>query len=1438
MFGFFKTLGHTSLRKRSSPRRRASHRPVFDQLGGSGAPLSHKHRAHLEVEALEERAMPSILFTPQLGAETAATGGQVAGNVAPGVPMYTIFLGPYWSTASGRSYANVIQNSLTPLFTNSGYLDGLRQYGVTQRAYVPANVTNEVFNYDDPGPAVSDRAVQYFVRNAIMNQGLPQPASGMPEGMYFVFTAPGVTSSTNPDATGYHDHTSGPNGDLLYAWISTASGSNVDYVTNIVSHELVEALTDPSVGSGWEVITPPFVVSNDVELCDNEAQSYSYRVNGYLAQSYWSQQDSAYRVNDGNFQKFTVSGGQLIINGDQFVTNDIITIDLNNAGGVSVNLNGEIASFDNGVISSIVVNTRGGTNTVSVKNEAAGVPLTINASASDSIHIGSGGSVQGIQAPVTIYGSPSVVLDDASDGAARSVIVNSDNSITGLAPATISFQNSVASLTINAGFGGNTFNVHNTPAANTTINTASGDTVNVYSTTANLSINGHGPSTVDVGTFSSLAAINGTISVSASTGAVSLFVDDRGDTSSRIFSLTDTTLSWGTGASVQWTAQTFASGGVNYVGIYGSGAAAGSTYNVSNTPHLFQSTYLNTGPGSDTVNVNGTGGELDVYNPAGQDYVYVGNGTLAGINGLVNVYGNGSTYLYVQDGNDSTVRTATMSAYALTGLSAGTIEWSPTPNATNGVTSLIIAGPSAGSTYNVNNTPNLYFSTSLDTGAGGDTVNVNGTTGSLYVYNGGGQDSVNVGNGTLAAINALVDAYGPGSTYLYVKDGSDATTHTATLTSSSLTGLSTGTILWTPSATATGGVTFVDIFGPSAGSTYNINNTPSIYNSTLLNTGSGSDTVNVNGTSGMLNVNNAGGQDYVSVGNGTLAAINAQVDVFGLGSTYLYVKDGSDAATHAATLTSSSLTGLSTGTILWTPTASSTGGVTYLYITGSSVGSTYNVNNTSSLYYYTVLSTGTGSDTVNINGTTGTLYVSNGGGQDLVSVGNGTLAGINGQVNVNGYGSTYLYIKDGNDTTTRNAFLGSTALTGLSTGTIQWTRTTSSTGGVTYMQIYGTSVASTYNINNTPSLYYYTYLNTGTGSDTVNVNVTTGSLYIVNGGGQDSVNVGNGTLTAIQGLVYPFGSGTIAMTVNDANDATGRNATLTNNQLTGLAPATISYGSDVATLVINAGTGNDTLGVTSTSAGTQVTFNGGAGSDTLAGANITNAWNITGTNAGNLNGTVAFSAVEKLTGGSGVDTFRFTTAASQVFTVNGGGAPAGQGDWLDYSAYPAFVAVNLSTGQATGVTGTGTLSNIRNVFGSNFGNSLIGNAQGNILIGGNGADTINGGSGRNLLIGGRGNDSITGGGAGAGDILIGGYTSYDQALNEAALMSILAEWQSADSYATRISALRGGAYPLALGSTVLDDGGTDRLYGFGSANWFFKGSNATILGYQIGEVIN
>jgi hypothetical protein len=246
------------------------------------------------------------------------------------------------------------------------------------------------------------------------------------------------------------------------------------------------------------------------------------------------------------------------------------------------------------------------------------------------------------------------------------------------------------------------------------------------------------------------------------------------------------------------------------------------------------------------------------------------------------------------------------------------------------------------------------------------------------------------------------------------------------------------------------------------------------------------------------------------------------------------------------------------------------------------------------------------------------------------------------------------------------------------------------------------------------------------------------------------------------------------------------------------------------------------------------------------------------TTAGTPGHYLILGAVWNLTGGPAGDTFQFQHANGADGRVKGVLDGGGPGAWLDYSQNVNPVTVNLTpgtgspppgqpaTGLATGVAGG--VRNIQNVIGSLMANNtLTGNTQSlvsGILIGGNGHDLLTAGLGRSILVAEGGTSTLIGGGA--DDILIGGYTDYDhrqtalQAVNEAAWMAILAEWQRTDrTYSQRLHDLRvGGAGTLngtatliwGLHGTVHDSGAADVLQGdatgmAGDLDWFFVGQH-------------
>jgi hypothetical protein len=486
---------------------------------------------------------------------------------------------------------------------------------------------------------------------------------------------------------------------------------------------------------------------------------------------------------------------------------------------------------------------------------------------------------------------------------------------------------------------------------------------------------------------------------------------------------------------------------------------------------------------------------------------------------------------------------------------------------------------------------------------------------------------------------------------------------------------------------------------------------------------------------------------------------------------------------------------------------------------------------------------GTGGNTFSVQSTqAGTAPTVNaGGGNDTVNLGStaNKLDTLQGPVAVNGQaGSDTLNLNDQGQTAGQGYTLTSTTVARPGMGTVTFgtvENLTLSTGGGNDTVTLGL-----------PILTAATTINGGGGSNTlVGPNATnTWTIGAANAG-----TVGKVTFASFQNLVGGTGNDTFKFTGASPSVAgtIGGGAGVNKLDYSGYTGGAVSVNlQTLAASLINGGAAGGFSGIGALAGNTNA-------GNMLTAANTANTWSLTGADAGKLN-SFSFTGIGNLVGGTGLDVFAFKTTSAKVTSIDGGGAPAGQGDWLDYSAYAAAVTVNLATGAATGVTGS--VSHVQNVHDGNHGNTLTGDAQGNILIGGSGTNTITGGSGHSILIADKGPSTITGGSGGSsggGDILIGGTTSYDTmtAANEAALMSILAEWQSTDSYATRFSDIDtgtggglNGSNKLNWGKTVLDNGKANTLTaqaGTAVADWFFANTapgHTIIKNEEAGEHLN
>jgi hypothetical protein len=894
--------------------------------------------------------------------------------------------------------------------------------------------------------------------------GLPEPDDGGPEPIYLVITPPNIGSTTYPSAAGYHSvYDSGDyflsfqfeHEETIYGW-SSDSGS-IDSITTTVSHEIAEAMTDPQNPPGNGAVVSPganFPAVGSGEIGDFEAQNYTYRVNGIQIQSLWSDQAQAFAVADGTSQTFTVNNGVLTVNGDQFgVSNDTITVDTSN-GGVSVTLNGETATFDPGVITGIVVQPGGGSNTINIEHTLAFAPVTINDAGTDSINVSPTAQfLDNIKGSVTINGNGTTTLtvDDQADNIPGDVYTVTSSTVTRDFSALISYQG-LSGVTLNGGSASDTVNVNSTASgASLTLNLgAAADTVNLTPSTDNLinlqsgvTVNGGGATTLNVddqlqASYSAIYSVTSstvTRSFAATVtyhGLSSLVVN--GGSASDVYyvistaAATPVTLNLGPAADAV-TVSPYAHFLDNLKGNLTINCGSGDTLTLDDQQDTYSDTYiltattftrtaaatvtyhglsgvtLNGGSATEVFNVNGTaaGTPLTINEGTGVNTVNVGAGNLANVAGAVTVNGHNTADV------------------------VNVLDQFMASNDTYTVTYSTVSRPNFGGlTYSGIGHLNL------DVENGTNTVNILSTTSAtpVLVYTGAGIDTVNVGVGSLDAVGGAVTVIGHNSADLVnVVDRNLAYSDTYTVTNSTL------------SRPFFGGLTYSGIGRLN------------------LYVENGTNTINVLSTAATtLVVIYAGtGVDTVNVGNGTLDPLAGPVAVSGYpGSTYVNVNDQASTVNNTYTLTNAQFT------------RPSFGGLSYATIAGLTVNAETGLNQ-SSPQTLLVQSTAAGTATT-INTTSGYHNVSVG----AVGGSSNSLSAIRGALTVNGPSTVNLSLYD----TTANAGRTYTAGAGTTSSSSTISATADANGVapalITYsgtlgtVAVFGTAYNDTANVASLP----------------------------------------------------------------------------------------------------------------------------------------------------------------------------------------------------------------------------------------------------------------------------------------------------------------------------------------------------------------------------------
>jgi hypothetical protein len=168
----------------------------------------------------------------------------------------------------------------------SPYMSKMAQYGAGFGSLVSADV---LYSPEPPNP-FSTGDVGNKTWDLIDDGYYPEPDDDGGQDELFMFVMPQGVTPSGTSAIG--DHTSAHDTDLFdgddayFAWI-TNNGS-IDSITQIISHELVEACSDP-MGDAWQV--DPRNGSSWHEIGDVCVSTAT--LDGVSVQSYWSDSDKA-----------------------------------------------------------------------------------------------------------------------------------------------------------------------------------------------------------------------------------------------------------------------------------------------------------------------------------------------------------------------------------------------------------------------------------------------------------------------------------------------------------------------------------------------------------------------------------------------------------------------------------------------------------------------------------------------------------------------------------------------------------------------------------------------------------------------------------------------------------------------------------------------------------------------------------------------------------------------------------------------------------------------------------------------------------------------------------------------------------------------------------------------------------------------------------------
>jgi hypothetical protein len=200
------------------------------------------------------------------------------GRVLESPQLYLIYWGGAWQAAPTPT-ADEVTDAVRTLMASS-YLMGLTQYRGSGQGALRGSA---LVASSDPPDGFTDDQVAHFVDDQIALGTVPGPDPDN-QTVYGVVMPTGITPEVARRAEHYYYKRSGQR--IPYAWFTNVG--DLDSITALVSHELVEVATDPD-GSGFLGVKGTCDESGWCEIADVCESTWS-TVDGVMVQGYWSNQ--------------------------------------------------------------------------------------------------------------------------------------------------------------------------------------------------------------------------------------------------------------------------------------------------------------------------------------------------------------------------------------------------------------------------------------------------------------------------------------------------------------------------------------------------------------------------------------------------------------------------------------------------------------------------------------------------------------------------------------------------------------------------------------------------------------------------------------------------------------------------------------------------------------------------------------------------------------------------------------------------------------------------------------------------------------------------------------------------------------------------------------------------------------------------------------------